>query len=228
MFLPLMHTLGACVCVRACMYVTYSTCSKSISCVITRKSGACACATMSTKPGADTVNLAGMRIKYKDKSEVFTEDYLVSKEPITQFKAWFEEACNNSQILEPNAVLIGTATRDGVPSVRAVLLKSFGTEGFTFYTNYNSRKGREIAENPHVALTFYWEPLRRSVRIEGIAEKTSTENSDYYFQSRPYESQISAAASKQSSVVASRDSLIAEKNKLLAQFPEGQTKRPDC
>ncbi|KAM0726050.1 Pyridoxine/pyridoxamine 5'-phosphate oxidase [Formica fusca] len=174
------------------------------------------------------VDIGDMRIKYKDKRETFTEDNLISKEPIGQFKAWFEEVCNTPQILEPNAMLLATATRDGVPSMRAVLLKGFGTEGFKFYTNYDSRKGHELAQNPHVALTFYWESLRRSVRIEGIAEKTSAEDSDRYFQSRPYANQIGSMSSKQSSVIASRQTLIIKERELLAKFPEGQVKRPDC
>ncbi|XP_014482492.1 PREDICTED: pyridoxine-5'-phosphate oxidase-like isoform X2 [Dinoponera quadriceps] len=177
---------------------------------------------MSTKEGTD---ITDMRIKYKNKSEIFTEDQLVSKEPITQFKAWFEDACNNSQIEEPNAMMVGTATKDGAPSVRAVLLKKFSTEGFTFYTNYESRKGREIAENPRVALTFYWETLRRSIRIEGIAEKTSAEDSDRYFQSRPYGSQIAAAVSKQSRVIAGRDAFIEKEREVLER--SSYVERPD-
>ncbi|XP_076765956.1 pyridoxine/pyridoxamine 5'-phosphate oxidase [Xylocopa sonorina] len=173
------------------------------------------------------VNIGGMRMKYKDKNETFTEDHLVSKEPIGQFKVWFEEACNTPQIFEANAMFIATATKTGIPSVRAVLLKGYGTEGFKFYTNYESRKGRELAENPNVAATFYWEPLRRSVRIEGKVQKTSAEDSDSYFQSRPYSNQIGSAASRQSSVIASRQTLIVKERELIAQFPEGQVKRPD-
>ncbi|XP_018393795.1 PREDICTED: pyridoxine-5'-phosphate oxidase [Cyphomyrmex costatus] len=175
-----------------------------------------------------TVDIGDMRIKYKNKHDTFTENDLISKEPIGQFKAWFEEACNIPEILEPNAMHLATATRDGVPSVRVLLLKGFGTEGFKFYTNYDSRKGRELAENPHVALTFYWESLRRSVRIEGIANKTSAEDSDHYFQCRPYENQIGSAASKQSSVIASRQTLIIKESELLAKFSKNQVKRPAC
>ncbi|XP_011872315.1 PREDICTED: pyridoxine-5'-phosphate oxidase-like isoform X1 [Vollenhovia emeryi] len=175
-----------------------------------------------------SVDIAGLRIKYKDKNETFTEDNLISKEPIGQFKAWFDEACNTPQILEPNAMLLATATRNGIPSARMVLLKGFGKEGFKFYTNYESRKGRELAENPYVALTFYWESLRRSVRVEGIAEETSAEDSDRYFQSRPYANQIGSTASKQSSVIASRQTLIVKERELLATFPENQVKRPAC
>ncbi|CAD1474522.1 unnamed protein product, partial [Heterotrigona itama] len=125
-----------------------------------------------------------MRIKYKNKNETFTEDRLISKEPIDQFKAWFDEACNTPQIFEPNAMFLATATKDGIPSVRPVLLKGYGRDGFKFYTNYESRKGHEL------------------VRIEGKAEKTSAEDSDCYFQSRPYSSQIGSSASKQSIVIA--------------------------
>ncbi|EFN78548.1 Pyridoxine-5'-phosphate oxidase [Harpegnathos saltator] len=171
-----------------------------------------------------------MRIKYKRKEDAFTEDKLVSKEPIGQFKAWFEDACHHWKILEPNAMFVGTATRDGIPSIRPVLLKHYSTEGFTFYTNYESRKGQEIAENPRVALTFYWEGIQRSIRIEGIAKKTSPENSDSYFQSRPYESRIGAIASKQSRVIPSRDFLIEKETALLAEYEDGPrpVKRPEC
>ncbi|KAK2576001.1 hypothetical protein KPH14_007360 [Odynerus spinipes] len=185
-----------------------------------------------TKPtslnGTCNIDIGGMRIKYKDKTETFTEENLVSKEPIGQFKAWFEEACNTPQILEPNAVFLGTATKDGIPSVRAVLLKGYGTEGFKFYTNYDSRKGRELAENPNAAMNFYWEPLRRAVRIEGIVEKTSAEDSDQYFYSRPFSNQIGSIASKQSSIIANRQTLIVKERELLAQYTEKTIKRPEC
>lgn len=174
------------------------------------------------------MDIGGMRIKYKDKSETFTEDCLASKEPIEQFEDWFKQACKCPHILEPNAMFLGTATKNGIPSVRPVLLKSFGPEGFKFYTNYESRKGRELAENPNAALTFYWEPLRRGVRIEGIAERTSAEDSDQYFQSRPYANQIGSMASKQSNVIANRQTLIVRERELIAQFPEGSVERPDC
>lgn len=174
------------------------------------------------------INIGGMRIKYKDKNETFTEGSLVSKEPIGQFKAWFEEACKTPQILEPNAVFLGTATKDGIPSVRAVLLKGYGTDGFKFYTNYDSRKGRELAENPNAAMSFYWEPLRRAVRIEGTVEKTSAEDSDQYFYSRPFSNQIGSTASKQSSIIANRQTLIVKERELLAQYTEQTIKRPEC
>ncbi|CAD6235808.1 GSCOCG00007992001-RA-CDS [Cotesia congregata] len=174
------------------------------------------------------VNLGDMRIKYKDKSETFTEDQLDCKEPIGQFKAWFEVASKTPGILEANAMCLGTATKTGIPSVRPVLLKGFSDKGFKFYTNYESRKGRELAENPVAALTFFWEPLRRTVRIEGDVEKTSDEDSDEYFTSRPLASQIGAHASKQSAVIAGRESLMIKEREFLAQFSDGKVPRPPC
>ncbi|XP_012166026.1 pyridoxine/pyridoxamine 5'-phosphate oxidase [Bombus terrestris] len=174
------------------------------------------------------VDIGDMRIRYKGRNETFTEEQLVSKEPIGQFKAWFEEASKDPQIFEPNTMYLATATKNGIPSIRPVLLKHYGNDGFKFYTNYESRKGRDIAQNSNVAAYFYWQSLRRGVRIEGRAVKTSPEDSDDYFQTRPYASQIGSMSSKQSSVIASRETLIVKERELLAQFPEGQVKRPDC
>ncbi|XP_011495365.1 PREDICTED: pyridoxine-5'-phosphate oxidase [Ceratosolen solmsi marchali] len=172
------------------------------------------------------VDIGDMRIKYKDKSETFTEDQLVSKDPLQQFKAWFEIACKTSTINEPNAVLLGTATKDGKPSVRPVLLKGFSSDGFKFYTNYESRKAQELAENPCAALTFFWDPLCRTVRIEGTVTKTSIEDSDQYFNTRPYYSQIGSLSSKQSTVIPNREFLIIKEKELQKQFPNN-VKRPD-
>ncbi|XP_011300887.1 pyridoxine-5'-phosphate oxidase [Fopius arisanus] len=187
--------------------------------------------TMSTTPTSNptcNVDLGGMRIKYKDKSETFTEDQLQFKEPIGQFKIWFDAACNLPTIQEPNAMIVATATRDGIPSARPVLLKGFSTEGFKFYTNYESRKGRELADNPNAALVFHWEPMRRTVRIEGRVEKTSQEDSDIYFSTRPFPSQIGAHASKQSAPIAGRETLMIKEREFLAQFSEGKVPRPPC
>ncbi|XP_043269835.1 pyridoxine/pyridoxamine 5'-phosphate oxidase-like [Venturia canescens] len=183
---------------------------------------------MSSTTAAFSTDLGAMRIKYKDKSETFTEDQLISKEPFGQFKEWFDVASKTPGIQEPNAMCLGTATKDGLPSVRPVLLKGFSSEGFKFYTNYESRKGRELSANPNAALTFFWEPLRRTVRIEGRVEKTSAEDSDKYFESRPFPSQIGAHASKQSAVIAGRDSLMVRERELLARFTDGKVDRPEC
>ncbi|XP_069683875.1 pyridoxine/pyridoxamine 5'-phosphate oxidase-like isoform X2 [Periplaneta americana] len=170
----------------------------------------------------------GMRKEYKDKSDTFTEKDLVAKEPFTQFKNWFEEARNHKSILEANAFCLATATKDGHPSVRQMLMKGFGTDGITFFTNYNSRKSRELAENPHVALNFYWEPLKRAVRIEGQVQKVSAAESDEYFQSRPRNSQIGALVSEQSKPIANRDVLSDREKHLKAEYGDGvkQVPRP--
>lgn len=127
-------------------------------------------------------------------------------DPFAQFKAWFSEALN-SQLLEPNAMTLATADRQGRPSARIVLLKGLDEKGFVFYTNYESRKGREMAENPQAALLFNWLELERQIRIEGAIEKVSAAESEAYFQSRPVGSQIGAWASPQSRVIDSREAL---------------------
>ncbi|KAJ9593664.1 hypothetical protein L9F63_014789, partial [Diploptera punctata] len=176
-----------------------------------------------------SIDIGGMRRKYNDKSEVFTEKDLIAKEPIGQFKAWFEEASSHPLILEPNAVCVATATKDGIPSARFMLLKGFGTEGFRLFTNYNSRKGKELAENPRAALTFYWEPLKKAVRVEGHVEKLSPSESDTYFHSRPIQSQIGALVSDQSAPIMSRDVLTQREAELVEQYGDGSKEipRPD-
>lgn len=138
----------------------------------------------------------------------------LSRCPFKQFELWFTEALD-SKIDEPNAMCISTATKSGIPSSRLVLMKHFDEEGFLFFTNYLSRKGEQIAENPHVSLIFWWKELERQVRIEGIAEKTSQEESKNYFASRPRKSQLAALISPQSQVVKSR--LILEEKLIEAE-----------
>lgn len=146
-------------------------------------------------------------MKYKERKDVFLEKNIKIKEPITIFNEWLEEAISTDEIIEPNAGCIATVDKNGFPSNRFVLLKDVLDEGFTFFTNYSSRKAQDIAGNPNVAMTFYWLPLRRSIRIEGTAEKISKEDSLKYFHERPRASQIGALASKQSSKIPSRDHL---------------------
>jgi len=110
------------------------------------------------------VDLGEMRKPYHEKHTTFTESDLVSKEPIKQFKEWFDLASKTGNINEANAMCLSTATKAGKPSARYVLLKGYGEDGFRFFSNYSSRKGNELEENPFAALTFYWEPLSRSVR----------------------------------------------------------------
>lgn len=127
-------------------------------------------------------------------------------DPLRQFGTWFREATESgSQV--PEAVALATATPAGAPSARMVLLKEFGERGFVFFSNYESRKGRELEANPRAALLFYWDSLRRQVRIEGEVERVSREESDAYFRSRPSGARLSAWASRQSEVVGSREEL---------------------
>ena len=127
-------------------------------------------------------------------------------DPLRQFTDWFEEA-QATGLRVPEAVALATATRDGEPSVRMVLLKGFGDRGFVFYSSYESRKGRELEANARGALLFYWDPLRRQVRIEGDVERLPERESNEYFQTRPLGARLSAWASRQSEVVESRQAL---------------------
>jgi pyridoxamine 5'-phosphate oxidase len=128
------------------------------------------------------------------------------KDPLKQFEKWFEEAIT-AQIPEPNAMTLATATKAGIPSARIVLLKGFDVKGFRFYTNYLSRKGRELHRNTHASLVFFWPELERQIRIDGVVEKLSKEESEKYFQSRPHNSQIAAITSPQSQVIPNRKAL---------------------
>ena len=127
-------------------------------------------------------------------------------DPLRQFASWFGEA-GAADVREPDAAALATASADGVPSVRMVLVKSVDERGFVFFSHYDSRKGREIADNPRAALLFHWDPLGRQVRIEGPIEHTSAEESAAYIRSRPRSSQLSALASPQSQTVGSREEL---------------------
>ncbi len=126
--------------------------------------------------------------------------------PFVQFQRWLQEALD-AQLPEPNAMMLATATKDGKPSVRVVLLRGVDERGFFFYTDYRSRKSKELLENPHAALVFFWQELERQVRIEGVVEKTSAKESNDYFQTRPFESRVAAWASDQSSVLPNRQTL---------------------
>ncbi len=127
----------------------------------------------------------------------------VDPNPINLFSSWFEAAVASGSRL-PDAMTLATATKDGRPSARVVLLKQFDDDGFVFYTNYNSNKARELEENPRAALVMYWTVLDRQVRVEGTVERVPASQSDEYFQSRPRESQLGALASPQSEVIANR------------------------
>ncbi|XP_005184820.1 pyridoxine/pyridoxamine 5'-phosphate oxidase isoform X2 [Musca domestica] len=156
---------------------------------------------------AANVPLSALRLKYMEKKQAFLEENIRVKEPITLFKEWMNQALQTEEIIEPNAASLATVGSDGCPSNRFVLLKDISDEGFTFFTNYGSRKAQNIASNPNVAMTLYWCPLRRSIRIEGVAEKIPQEDSLKYFHERPRASQIGALASEQSSRIPSRKHL---------------------
>jgi pyridoxamine 5'-phosphate oxidase len=136
--------------------------------------------------------------------------------PLQQFETWLDEALK-SGIAEPNAMTLATVGADGRPSTRVVLIKGCDARGIVWYTNYDSRKGRELAGNPHAALQFHWVELERVVRIEGRVERTSDAESDAYFQSRPLDSRLGAWASPQSQPISSRAVLMAHAAKVAAQ-----------
>jgi pyridoxamine 5'-phosphate oxidase len=150
---------------------------------------------------------------------------LANPDPIKLFKKWFDAAVE-AELNEPNAMTLATATADGKPSARIVLLKSFDPQGFVFYTNYGSRKGRELEHNPHAALVLFWQPLERQIRITGRVTKVSTEESDAYFNSRPLGSRFGACISKQSTVIASRTVLLQKLKKVEEKYPNGDPQRP--
>lgn len=173
------------------------------------------------------LNLKGMRAKYHDTNNIFTEDDLIDKDPFTQFKSWFEEAAKTPGVIEANAMCLATASKNGIPSARWVLLKDFSNLGFDFFTNYNSHKGKDLEENPNAALTFYWEPLKRSVRIEGRVEKISEEESTDYFHSRPRNSQINSSISEQSKVVCSRDFMEKKVDEFVKKIGSSEIPKPN-
>lgn len=138
-------------------------------------------------------------------------------DPLLQFDQWLREAIA-AQVPEPNAMTVATVGSDLRPSTRVVLIKGYDAQGIVWYTNYDSRKGRQLAGNPYAALQFHWVELERVVRIEGVVEKVSDEESDTYFHSRPLDSRIGAWASPQSQVIPSRGVLVANAAKYGAQF----------
>ena len=148
----------------------------------------------------------------------------VDHNPFRQFEAWFAQALD-AQLPEPNTMTLATVDSRGRPSARIVLIKGVDERGFVFFTNYDSRKGREIADNPHASLLFYWIELERQVRIEGKVVKTSPAESDQYFQSRPLGSRIGAWASEQSQVIESRAVLEAREKEISEKYGD-QPPRP--
>jgi len=149
----------------------------------------------------------------------------VDQNPFIQFEKWFKEALD-AQLFEPNVMTLATADLSGRPSARILLLKGFDENGFVFFTNYDSKKGKELAENPQAAMVFFWGDLERQVRIEGTITKVDEEESTAYFHSRPKGSQIGATASTQSSVIPNREVLEDRVTALTEEFSEKEVPRP--
>jgi pyridoxamine 5'-phosphate oxidase len=168
-------------------------------------------------------DIHSLRVDYKH--EPLHEDSL-DPDPIAQFRKWFDEALA-SGIPEPNAMTLGTADKNGRVSCRTVLLKAYDDRGFVFFTNYGSRKARQIAENPHAALLFPWVALARQIEIAGPVEKISNAESLAYFLSRPVGSRLGAWVSDQSQVISSRNVLLTKYEELKKQFADGEIPKPD-
>ena len=171
-----------------------------------------------------TEDLSNYRKSY-EKFELNESD--VDKNPFKQFQRWFREIDNIFPEVEANAMTLTTVGRDGYPRGRVVLLKSITKEGFIFYTNYKSDKGLDIDNNSHVCLSFFWEKAERQVIIKGMAEKTSSEMSDAYFQSRPRESRLGAWASNQSEVIPNAQVLVDKMKSLEEKFENSNVPRPE-
>ncbi len=153
------------------------------------------------------------------------DEHTVASDPMQLFQRWFDAAVASGTRL-PDAMTLATASKDGAPSARMVLLKQADAEGFVFYTNYQSRKARELDENPRAALVLYWVQLDRQIRVEGGIERVSPAESDEYFRTRPRESQLGAIASAQSEVVASRAVLEQRFRELAASYSDREVERP--
>ncbi len=168
------------------------------------------------------ISLADLRKEYMLRGLSESE---MDADPVRQFQAWLDAAIAAGHP-EPTAMAVASATPDGAPSARMTLLKGLDECGFVFYTNYESRKGRELAANPRAALVFFWTLLERQVRVEGRVERTSPEESDAYFHSRPVGSQIGAAASPQSQPVPDRATLERRFAALESEYASGEVTRP--
>jgi len=169
--------------------------------------------------------LDDLRNDHSDFTQGKLEDGLKDVNPIELFKKWYQEAYDKN-CPEPNAMTVSTVGKEMMPSSRVVYLKELTQKGFVFYTNYESKKGKDISENPKVALSFYWKSLERQVIVGGIAEKVAGEVSDEYFNSRPRGSKIGAWASQQSREIESRDELESEIKKVEKQFENKEVARP--
>jgi len=167
-------------------------------------------------------SIAAIRKEYSKKR---LTEAKANANPYKQFGKWWKQALR-SAIAEPNAMTLATASADGMPSARIVLLKGFDKKGFVFFTNYSSFKGKQLEENPKACLVFFWKELERQVRITGLIEKIDDSDSDEYFRSRPKESQLGALASPQSQVIENRKWLEDNYKKLLTETADKDVERP--
>ena len=168
------------------------------------------------------MSIADIRKDYQLKSLTETE---VDPDPLKQFQHWWQDALN-AKIDEVNAMTVATASSDGVPSARILLLKGLTSTGFVFFTNYNSFKGQQLAENPRASLVFFWKEVERQVRVTGLVARLSDNENDEYFNSRPEGSRIGAWASPQSQVIENREWLENNTLKYQQQFSDQPVKRP--
>ncbi len=171
---------------------------------------------------SSNINIADIRKDYKLKSLLEND---IHPDPIKQFKIWWDEAVE-SNVQEINAMTLATCTKDAKPSARIVLLKGINNNGFVFFTNYESKKGNELEENPNAALIFFWKELERQIRIEGTVKKLSDKESDEYFVIRPEQSRIGAWSSPQSKVIKNRRVLEETFEKYTLHFSDGVILRP--
>jgi pyridoxamine 5'-phosphate oxidase len=170
-----------------------------------------------------TQSIADLRLEYSSKT-LLEQD--VATHPVDQFQRWWQEVLN-SQVVEANAMTLATASCDGMPSARIVLLKGFDNNGFVFFTNYKSYKGMQLEENPKACLLFFWKELERQVRIVGLIKKVSDAESEEYFHSRPLGSQVGAITSPQSQVIPNREWLDEEYKRLSDNYKNGNVPKPD-
>ena len=162
--------------------------------------------------------------KFYDKDSLSINE--LGANPINFFKKWFKDAEKNDQIIESNAMTISTVDNSGHPSSRVVLLKEIKDKSLIFFTNYKSKKGKEINDNPNICASFYWAPLERQVIFKGIAKKTSEDYSDIYFKSRPFSSQVSAIISNQSETITTYDDLLIKYDEFYKENKNSNLKRP--
>lgn len=174
--------------------------------------------------------MSDRNLKIRDLRQDYKSSFLLEKEvdtdPFKQFSKWFDNAIS-AKVLEPNAMTLATASKEGLPSARIVLLKDFNEYGFTFYTNFNSYKAQQLEKNPLAALIFFWGDLERQIRIEGVVEKINSTEAEGYFQSRPKGSQLGAWVSPQSEVIPDRSFLEKTLEELSEKYKNKEVPKPE-